>query len=338
MKCPARLVAFVALFIPACGSGIGSGPSPLPTPTPTTRSVTFVAFLDENGNKIIDGNELTRIPNVEIVAGGARGRTAALTGQTVIAVPEGTQTLEVTSGSLPPFYRGPAPSTLVVPSSTTISVPITLPLGPSNRPNLYMAFGDSISNGEPDIGDGNGYRLTLESKLRAHFGTGTVANEGADATRSDDGASRIGASLARVHPAFTLIFYGVNDWNDRRCDSLEDLPCFTTDALRSMIQQVNRDGGHAFVATIIPVNVGYDDRVPPLRNDWVNQQNVYIRQVADQEGAVVVDLNTAFVRSGITGDALFRDHIHPQAVGYQIMAQTWFDAITQAYSKALSAF
>ena len=325
----------LAVFLTACGDGL-SGPTPVPTPAPNTRPVTFVAFLDENRNSVLDGGEVTRIPNIEIVAGGVKGRTAVLTGQSTISVPEGTQSLEVTAGSLPPFYRPPALRTIAVPAAGTIDVPITLPFGSSNRPNVYMAFGDSITNGEPDIGDANGYRNILQGMLLAHFGTGTVVNQGLDSTRSDDGAARLGTSLAKVHPAFTLIFYGVNDWNDQRCDSLEDLPCFTTDNLRSMIQQVNRDGGHAFVATITPVNVGYDDRVPPLRNDWVAQQNVYIRQVADQEGAVVVDLYGAFVRSGLVGDALFRDHIHPQAVGYQIMAQTWFDAISKAYSKILA--
>ncbi|MEO5760798.1 MAG: SGNH/GDSL hydrolase family protein [Vicinamibacteria bacterium] len=342
-----QLVAFVAallvlLFLPACGGSGISGPTGNPTPQPTpavmTRSVTFVAFLDENGNKVLDGNEVTRIPNAEVVAGGVRGQTAGSTGQVILQVPEGTQALDVTAASLPPFYRPPTTSSISVPSSTTIMVPITLPLGSSNRPDVYMAFGDSITNGEPDIGDGNGYRLTLQAMLRAHFGSGSVANEGIDATNSDRGADRLGASLSRVHPAFTLIFYGVNDWNDQRCDSLEDVPCFTTDSLRSIVQQVNRDGGHAFLATITPVNVGYDDRVPQTRQEWVTKQNIYVRQVAEQEGAVLVDLNAAFIKSGLVGDALFRDHIHPQAVGYQIMAQTWFDAITKPFSKVLSDF
>ncbi|MEO8358475.1 MAG: SGNH/GDSL hydrolase family protein [Vicinamibacteria bacterium] len=335
------LLSFV-LLLPACGGSGISGPSGNPTPRPTpvviTRSVTFVAFLDENGNKVLDGNEVTRIPNAEIVAGGVKGQTAALTGQVILQVPEGTQTLDVTAASLPPFYRPPATSSISVPSSTTIMVPITLPLGSSNRPDVYMAFGDSITNGEPDIGDGNGYRLILQSMLRAHFGSGTVVDEGIDGTNSDKGADRLGGRLSRVHPAFTLIFYGVNDWNDQRCDSLEDVPCFTTDSLRSMVQQVNHDGGHALLATLTPVNVGYDDRVPETRQEWVTKQNIYVRQVADQEGAVLVDLNAAFIKSGLVGDALFRDHIHPQEVGYQIMAQTWFDAITKPYSKILSEF
>lgn len=335
-------VVLLTGFAAACGNGISStGPSAVATPTATpsvpSSSVTFVAFLDENGNGTLDSSEQTRIPNAEVVAGSAKGTTASLTGQVTMQVPQGSQTVTVTAGSLPPFYRPPASVTLSVPASGTVNLPITLPLGSGLRPNVYMAFGDSITNGEPEVGDGNGYRLLLQAKLRSYFGTGTTFNEGIDATRSDAGAARLGASLNRVQPAFTLIFYGVNDYNDTAC-FLERLPCFTTSSIRSMIQQVNARGGHAFVATITPVNVGYDDRAPASRNDWAAQQNVYIRQVADQEGAVLVDLNGAFLNSGIPNSQLFVDHVHPQAVGYEIMAQTWFNAITKPYSRILSDY
>jgi len=213
-------------------------------------------------------------------------------------------------------------------------VPITLPRG-GNRTNVYMGFGDSITKGEPEVGDGSGYRAMLQDMLRAHFGSAEVANEGRDATDSDFGAEIITTRLAAIRPSFTLIHYGTNDWNRSACN---ELPCFTTPSLRYIVQEVNRSGGHAFLATIIPVNVGYDSRTPPSRQEWVNQQNVYIRQVADQEGAVLVDLNGAFVRSGLTGSALYVDHLHPTAAGYRIMAETWFNAITKAYSKILAEY
>ena len=187
-------------------------------------------------------------------------------------------------------------------------VPITLPIG-SNRPMLFMGFGDSITNGDPDVPDGNGYRGFLQSMLRAHFGAGEIANEGIDGTNSDKGAARIGDSLSRVRPAFTLILYGTNDWN--QCNNPPD--CVTIPSLRSMVQQVKASGGHAFVGAIIPVNVGYDDRTPPSRQDWVIQMNALIKQMADEEGAVYVDLYGAFARSGLSGSALYVDHLHPTA-------------------------
>ena len=334
----AAVLGAAALAV-ACGSGVSpvSGPSAVTTPTPasvSTRAVQFTAFLDENGNRTLDPGELVRIPNVEVVVGGSRGQTSSVTGQATLQVAEGNQTLDVTPASLPPFYRPPAANSITIPATGPVMVPITLSVG-GNRPTVYMAFGDSITNGEPEVGDMNGYRLILQALLRNHFGAATVANEGVDSTRSRAGAERIGDSLSRVRPAFTLIHYGTNDWNDSACD---ELPCFTTDSLRSMVRQINQSGGHAFLATILPTNTGYDDRAPADRNDWVAQQNVYIRQVADQEGAVLVDLNGAFYRSGIPFPSLFVDHVHPTAPGYQIMAETWFNAITKAYSKILADY
>ena len=331
-----RTLASVCLTLPfaACG-GSGVGPSPSPTPTPTTHPVTVTAYYDENANGIFDSTEGTRIPGAEIIIGSARGTTAVLTGQATLQAPEGAQALTVNPSSLAPFYRPPAaPIQITVPSGGQVMVPITLPRG-SNRANVYMAFGDSITNGEPEVPDGNGYRNFLQTMLRNHFGAGEVANEGRDGTNSDFGADIITARLAAVHPSFTLIHYGTNDWNRPACD-IDRLPCFTTSSLRYMVQEVNRSGGHAFLATIIPVNVGYDGRTPPERQEWVNQQNVYIRQVAEQEGAVLVDLNTAFKNSGLSGSALYVDHVHPTTAGYQIMARTWFDAITRPYSRILA--
>lgn len=333
------LVTGLAGLLSACGDGT-TGPSALPTPTPVTHPVTVVAYLDENANGVFDPTEGTRIPNVEIVIGSAKATTAVQTGQATLQATEGSQSLTVTAASLPPFYRGPsAPIQVTVPSGGQVMVPITIPRG-SNRANVYMAFGDSITNGEPGVPDGNGYRGFLQTMLRAHFGAGEVANEGRDATDSDFGAEIIATRLRAVRPTFTLIHYGTNDWNRSVCDRASKVPtpCFTTASLRAMVQEVNSSGGHAFLATIIPVNVGYDGRTPPERQDWVDQVNVTIKQVADQEGAVLVDLNDAFKRSGLTGSALYVDHVHPTTAGYQIMAQTWFGAITKAYSKILSDY
>jgi lysophospholipase L1-like esterase len=212
-------------------------------------------------------------------------------------------------------------------------VPITIPRG-SNRVNVYMAFGDSITNGEPEVGDGNGYRNKLQAMLRSHFGSGEVANEGRDATESNFGAEIIATRLRAIQPTFVLIHYGTNDWNLCRTVS----GCFTSASLREIVQATNRVGAHAFLATILPTNTGYDGRAPASRNDYVAEQNAVIKQIADQEGAVLVDLNDAFLKSGRALPTLFVDHVHPTEVGYDIMAQTWFNAITKAYSKILAEF
>jgi lysophospholipase L1-like esterase len=213
-------------------------------------------------------------------------------------------------------------------------VPITLPRG-ANRANVYLAFGDSITKGEPHIGDGTGYRTHLETLLSAHFGSAEIAERGRDATYSGDGAELIGRDLANISPSFVLIHYGTNDWNDLRCRGTGACS-LTTSNLRSIVQQVHRARSHAFLATIIPSNTGYDNRAPESRNEWVASQNAVLKQIAEEEGAVLVDLNDAFLKSGRPLSTLLSDHVHPTAIGYDIMAQTWFNAITKAYSKILS--
>lgn len=326
----------LASIVAACG-GSGVGPTTVvPTPTPATQSVTFVAYLDENENGTYEANEGTRIPGAEMVAGSAKGTTAASSGQATLQVSGGTQSATVTASSLPPFYRPPAAAiNFSAPATGEIRVPITLPRG-SNRANVYMAFGDSITNGEPEIGDGTGYRTKLENMLRTHFASAEVANRGRDATYTGDAVEFIGRDLGNIQPAFVLIHYGVNDWNDLRCRGLE--ACAVTIAnLRTVVQQINRTRSHAFLATILPSNTDYDGRAPASRNDWVAAQNAAIKLVADEEGAVLVDLNGAFLKSGRPLSTLLSDHVHPTAIGYEIMAQTWFDAITKAYSKILTA-
>lgn len=318
-------------FLAACG-GSGVGPTPVPTPQVATHPVTIVAYVDENANGSFDASEGTRIPGVEIVAGSARGTTAVLTGVATLQVPEGSHTLTVTAASLPPFYRPPSAGIAITsPSGPQVMVPISIPRG-SNRVNVYMAFGDSITRGEPEVGDGNGYRRKLEDMLRSHFGSGEVANEGRDATESNYGAEIIAARLRAIQPTFVLIHYGTNDWNLCRTVS----GCFTSASLREIVQATNRVGAHAFLATILPTNTDFDGRAPASRNEYVAQQNAVIKQIADQEGAVLVDLNDAFLKSGRALPTLFVDHVHPTAVGYDIMAQTWFNAISKAYSKILN--
>lgn len=326
----------LAAVLPACGgSGVGPTSTPVatPAPTPPTHPATFVAYFDENGNGALDSNEGARIPGVEVGVGTVKGTSAARTGEVTLQIPDGNQTVSVTASSLPPFYRPPAgPITITAPVTAQVLVPISLPRG-SNRANVYMAFGDSITNGEPEVGDGNGYRNILTSLLNSQFGAGSIANEGRDATDTIYGADIIAGRLAAIRPSFVLIHYGTNDWN--KC---KEVPCFTTTNLRFMVQQINRTGAHAFLGSILPTNTGWDDRAPASRNVWVDENNVLIRQIADEEGAVFVDLNRAFMTSGIAFPSLFVDHVHPTAPGYQIMAQTWFNAISKPYSKILSEF
>lgn len=324
------LLAAPALPLAACGGG-GTGP----TPVVPTHTVTLTAFYDENGDGVMQPAEVGRVPGVELEVGGRTGSTEKLTGRATIAgVPEGTQQVTVHTATLPVYYQAPsAAATLSVPqpAGTEAAVPLTLPIG-SNRPFVYMAFGDSITDGDGAVLHEGGYRGILRDALRAHFGgAAEIENEGLSGSKSDVGAERIGASLNRTRPAYTLIMYGTNDYVRLECQ--QQFPCFTIDALRSMIGAARSVRSMPILATIPPA---HPLQAQPDRNGWVGRMDELIKPMARQEGVPVADVYGAFMRVPDLA-SLFSDRLHPNDRGYEIIAAEFLKAITLPLGAATPA-
>jgi acyl-CoA thioesterase-1 len=214
-----------------------------------------------------------------------------------------------------------------------VPVPVVLPIG-ANRPNVYLAFGDSITAGDGSRG-ARGYRTELQSRLRDYWGRADVVNDGVESTRSDDGAARIGGSLAAERPAYALILYGTNDWNLSACRRV--ITCFTIENTRSMIRQAKAAGTIPVVSTIIPVNPAYVNRLPEARNAFVDETNAVLVPMARAEGAIVADLHAAMLAETPDLPELFSDHVHPNGHGYAVMADAFFRALTQPVGAAPAA-
>jgi lysophospholipase L1-like esterase len=234
--------------------------------------------------------------------------------------------------SLPPFYSAGPAVTVQVPQAAgpELRLPAALSIG-SNRPNTYMAFGDSISVGLGSS-DGLGYRALLETQLREAFGVGQVLNRGVDGTTSDEGLDRVGRGLRALTPAYTLTLYGVNDWNDAACRTA--FPCDTIDNLREIVRFVKDADSLPVLATITPANPALN---APERNDWVERMNDLIRPMAREEGALLVDLEAAFLKEKDL-PSLFFDHVHPNDRGYAIIAEEFAKAISQPTGSSSSSF
>jgi lysophospholipase L1-like esterase len=222
--------------------------------------------------------------------------------------------------SLPPYYVPPVSTPVSLPQSQALLIPVTLPIG-SNRANVYMGFGDSITLGQGSSDD-RGYATPLEVKLAAHFGRGMVVREGADATRSNRGAERIDESLSRARPAYTLILYGTNDWNVGECKTSP--PCFTIDSLRDIVLSARGSQSLPILSTIIPG----DPRAitQPDRNDWVAAMGTRIRALGREMNVPVADPQALFAASP-NFQNLYVDHVHPNNAGYELIAQAFFTAI-----------
>ncbi|HEY6546304.1 MAG TPA: SGNH/GDSL hydrolase family protein, partial [Vicinamibacteria bacterium] len=275
-------------------------------------------FYDENEDGQLGGGEVVRLPGVEVVIGDGVARTES-GGRAVVQAPLGAQTLSLRTESIPAFYQPPSPVAISVPTPGEIQVPLTLPIG-NLRPNVYMAFGDSITRGEGSS-DGTGYRNRLDLKLIAHLGSADTRNEGADGTQTDEGADRVGRALGRQRPAYTLIMYGTNDWNTLPCQTAP--PCDTIDEMTDLIGTVKDFGSLPVLSTIIPVNPTLQ---PAERNDWVRAQNGFLKDLARAERIPLADPATLFFARSLP--SLFADAVHPNDAGYELIAQAYFTAIT----------
>src|SRR5262249_33770476 len=141
----------------ACGGGGNSttGPGAVVPTFPVKAAV----FYDANGNGVLDVNEGGRLPNVMLDIGGRSGNTTPPAREaTIDAVPQGSQSLTGRAGTLPAYFTAPPSTAVTVPQAAGqfALVPVTLAIG-SNRPNVYMGFGDSTTIGQGSS-DNQGYR------------------------------------------------------------------------------------------------------------------------------------------------------------------------------------
>jgi lysophospholipase L1-like esterase len=155
-----------------------------------------------------------------------------------------------------------------------------------------------------------------------------VVDESQSGARTPAGADRIGASLNRTEPAYTLILFGTNDWQTGTCRDAP--PCDTVDNLRSMIGAARSVGSLPVLATIPPVN---PETAQDGRQEWVDRMNEFVRPMARAEGAALADVNAALRR---TGDlrALFADRVHPNDRGYEVIAAEFLAAISRPLGAA----
>jgi lysophospholipase L1-like esterase len=335
VKWTAALVLISAFGLAACGGGSSSpsGPDSGPTVAPGF-GVSGVVFYDENANGVLDESEAVRLPGATITIGGRSGQAEAEGRFTVSGVPAGSQTARADPGGLPPYFQPGDPVSVSVPLEVgvEIAVPAVLDIG-SNRANRYMAFGDSITAGDGG-GVGGGYPSYLQADLRSYWGAATVIQAGDPGTKSEQGESRLAGELSSHRPAYTLILYGTNDWNIARCR--HQFECPTVDALRSMVLQARGAGSNPVLGTIPPVNPAYTDRNAAERNDWVSRINDLVRGMAESEGVTIAEIHADFMAEPSLRD-LFADDKHPNDAGYQVMASSWWDAITTPRSAASAA-
>ena len=322
----------LALSLPGCGGGSSPTAGTPATPPPPTYSVTATVYYDQNRNGQLDPSEAVRVPGVDVVIGAGTGRSAPGTGQALVTgVLEGSQSVALKTDSIPTYFQPETTPSVQVPGSTEVRIPLTLPIG-NNNPNVYLGYGDSITYGAGSS-DRQGYVLKLQNLLGPYFGRAQVQSWGRPGTLSSQGANAARVTYGWFNPAYVLIHYGTNDWQDQQCQHSPATSCFTIDALRGMIADAKARDSLPVLATIMPTNPNLS---PAGRNKWYDDMNVQIKALAQQQQVLLCDMNAEFkAQSNLA--SLYYDDVHPNDAGYQVMAQAWFKAITRGRAAAASA-
>ena len=132
------------------------------------------------------------------------------------------------------------------------------------------------------------------------------------------GVVRLPAVLDTVHPEVLLLEEGINDLSGGSSAAIPPL----IDALRSMIHEAGGRGVRVFLATLLPERAG-GSRAGAL--PAIPEANNQIRLLASGEHVTLVDLYEGF--GGNPDPYIDIDGLHPNELGYQKIAQLFFDAI-----------
>jgi len=329
------LCGAAVLPLGGCGGGDAGGNPNGPTdPGEPTYEVTVTVFYDENDNGRLDDEEGARVPGVEVMIGSGSGTSAPNTGHALVrGIRAGAHQMAVRPESLPHFYQAGPPMPLQVPGPIEIDYPLTLPIGP-NFPNLYLGLGDSITVGDGSS-DGRGYVLKLQNLLGPHFRRAEVRGWGRSGDTAAETAEVARKSVRDTKAAYTLVLLGTNDWTFNMPSGCQDdvALCDTIESLRTILEEIDTFRSLPVIATLLPVNTALG--APPGRNLWIDQMNAQIRTLAQEEGALLVDANAAFKARGDLSQ-LFDDQVHPNDLGYEVLARAWFDGITRTRSASSS--
>ena len=179
----------------------------------------------------------------------------------------------------------------------------------NRRQDIFVAMGDSITIG---VGLGS-YNDCYVPILSRTWGK-TAVNVGVDGTLSSYGTSLIRPVLLEHNPRYLTIYYGTNDVGFYDNDQI-------VGNLRYIIDRAKENGTIPVVATVGPFFGKWAWKQPSLI-----ELNKKIRQMAAEEGIACADIEAAL---NWNSSYINEDGMHPNSVGHQIIANTFYSALTR---------
>jgi len=193
-------------------------------------------------------------------------------------------------------------------------------LNPDLNDEEYIAFGDSITYGVlsrtwfPD----KGYVPRLEHLLRIHFSAAKVLNRGIPGEQTLEGLARIETVLTQDKSKHLLLMEGTNDMTG-------GIPSETAAFnIEEMIKKCIQFGVYPLTATIIPRSdilwhLGIRNRTLLF--------NKLLEKIVPSNSLPLVDQYGIFMDYPDGYLSLFSDGAHPNELGYELMAEAWFESI-----------
>lgn len=203
---------------------------------------------------------------------------------------------------------------------------------PDNFPfQKILCFGDSVTAGVTQRSgiDGGlrteltmveGYVPKLWRRLEERYGSGfDLVTEAVRGENTGEALDRIDTMIRRHDPDVVLILTGIVDVNNE----FARFPVVRAN-LAEMMRIVQLRGKFPIIATYPPVNPdGF--RVFAIEN--IARLNDVIRQEAKGRNVMIADHETA-AADDFRGQG--SDGVHPNNIGYETMAQTWFETMEEA--------
>jgi len=198
------------------------------------------------------------------------------------------------------------------------SLVMAAPAAAARDENQYTTFGDSIT-----YADNDGYQIRLKPLLVQKYGSAILWNEGRDGETTMGGLTRIDQVIAARAAKYLLLMEGTNDVIFLQISM--DTAAFD---LEEMAMKSQRAGMIPLISTIIPRSDWHG--TIPFYQGRIIDLNDKIRRFAEARRFRLVDQYDVFMSypDSLGGwTALTDDGVHPNLIGYEVMAKAWFSGI-----------
>jgi lysophospholipase L1-like esterase len=228
--------------------------------------------------------------------------------------------------------------------TASCSFNVTVSRIPQIQRTTFLAFGDSITQGEVTVPVGGSLfgaqglftkqvivtsaayptvlARTLMGRYSAQAASISVANYGVAGEKAINARNRLITALNVVRPDVVLLLHGHNDIARGENGAASG----AASEIRMMALEARSRGARVFIGTPVPNRPGASKSIP---TEYLVDYAQRMRVAAAQEGAVLVDLYAAMLPDATRYIGI--DGLHPNELGYARIADLFFQAIQNTF-------